>query len=140
MNVGNASLVFLLSFRGSGLVTSSAAGCGGRRPLPVSAYGGPGAPPPTAAEVAQASHQSLRRNTRKPKGEAGKQRASEPPLFTHLSLARASMKIWWFRKRDTAIKRRELLVVEEPSPLACVAHNIFGETPVQEFPLTRGLW
>ncbi|MGB6281071.1 MAG: hypothetical protein WBG91_12750, partial [Syntrophobacteria bacterium] len=29
---------------------------------------GPGAPPPTAAEVAQASHQSLRRNTRKANG------------------------------------------------------------------------
>jgi hypothetical protein len=23
----------------------------------------------------------------------------------------------------------QLLVVEEPSPVACVAHNIFGETP-----------
>ncbi|MGD8996375.1 MAG: hypothetical protein PVH34_14245, partial [Syntrophobacterales bacterium] len=35
---------------------------------------------------------------------AAKQRASEPPLFTHLSLAGASMKIWCFRKRDTAIR------------------------------------
>jgi len=41
------------------------------------------------------------------------------------------MKIWCFRKRDTAIKWRELLVVEEPSPLACLAHNILAETPVQ---------
>jgi len=40
------------------------------------------------------------------------------------------MKIWCLRKMDTAVKWRALLVVEEPSPLACVAHNIFGETPV----------
>jgi hypothetical protein len=32
---------------------------------------------------------------------------------------------------DTAMKWRELLVVEDPYPLACVAHNIFGETPVE---------
>jgi hypothetical protein len=39
------------------------------------------------------------------------------------------MKIWCFRKRDTAIRWRELLVMEELSPLACIAHSIFGETP-----------
>jgi hypothetical protein len=50
------------------------------------------------------------------KGEAAKQRAPEPPVFTHLSLARASMKIWCISKSDTAIKWRELLVVDEPSP------------------------
>ena len=44
--------------------------------------------------------------------------------------------MWCIFKGDTAIKGRELLVVEEPSPMACVAHNIFRETPVfsQEFP------
>jgi hypothetical protein len=40
-------------------------------------------------------------------GEAAKQRASEPHLFTHLSLARASMKIWCIFKSYTAIKWRE---------------------------------
>ena len=65
----------------------------------------------------------------RPRGEAAKQRAPESPVFKRLSLARASMKIWCIFKGDTAIKWRELLVVEEPSPLACVAHNIFGETP-----------
>jgi hypothetical protein len=45
-----------------------------------------------------------KKNQEGQKAEAGRQRASEPPLFTHLSLARASMKIWCFRKRDTAIK------------------------------------
>jgi hypothetical protein len=39
--------------------------------------------------------------------------------------------MWCIFKGDTAIKGRELLVVEEPSPVACVAHNIFGETPSQ---------
>ncbi len=47
----------------------------------------------------------------RPTGEAAKQRAPEPPVFTHLSLARASMKIWCIFKSDTAIKWRELLVV-----------------------------
>jgi hypothetical protein len=61
----------------------------------------------------------------RPKGEAAKQRAPELPVFTHLNLARASMKIWCIFKSDTAIKWRELLVVDEPSPLAYVAHNIF---------------
>jgi hypothetical protein len=31
----------------------------------------------------------------------------------------------------------QLLVVEEPSPVACVAHNIFGETPVTPCVLTE---
>jgi hypothetical protein len=40
------------------------------------------------------------------------------------------MKIWCIVKSDTAIKWRELLVVDQPSLLPCVAHNIFGGTPV----------
>jgi hypothetical protein len=39
------------------------------------------------------------------------------------------MKMWCIFEGDTAIKWRELLVVEELSPAASVAHNIFGETP-----------
>ena len=39
------------------------------------------------------------------------------------------MKIWCIFNSDTAIKCGALLVVDEPSPLACVAHNIFVETP-----------
>ena len=65
------------------------------------------------------------------KGEAAEQRAPEPPLLPLLAPAKASMKIWCIFKSDSAIKWRELLVVDEPSPLACVAHNIFGESPVQ---------
>ena len=42
--------------------------------------------------------------------------------------------MWCIVKGDTAIKGRELLVVEEPSPVACIAHNIFGETPKQTPP------
>jgi len=41
------------------------------------------------------------------KGEAGEQRGPEPPVFTHLSLARASTKIWCIFKSDIAIKWRE---------------------------------
>jgi hypothetical protein len=113
----NVFLVLLLSFRGSGLVTSNTAVGGGRHPLPVPAYGGPGAPPPTAAEVAQASHQSLRRNTRKDKGEAGKQRASEQPLCAHLRPAGVCMKMWRLLIRDTAIRWRENAAASAtPSP------------------------
>ena len=59
--VGRTFLVFVLAFESHGLVTSGAAVGGGRRPLPVprSCGTGPGAPPPTAAEVAQTFRQSL---------------------------------------------------------------------------------
>jgi hypothetical protein len=100
----NVFLVFLLSFRGSGLVTSNAAVGGGRHPLPVPACGGPGAPPPTAAEVAQASHQSLRRNTGKAKRGGWKQRASEQPFCAHLRPARVCMKMWCCLRGGTTIR------------------------------------
>jgi len=38
------------------------------------------------------------------------------------------MKIWCIFKGDTAIKWRELLVVDEPSPWPA-AHNIIGKIP-----------
>ena len=63
----------------------------------------------------------------RPKGEAAKERASEPPFFPPFGLARASMKIWCSRKKDIAMKCCELFVVEEPSPLACVAHAFLGK-------------
>jgi len=55
-------LCLFLRSESHGLVTSGAALAGGRRPLPVSAFGGPGAPPATAAEVAQTFRQSLQKN------------------------------------------------------------------------------
>ncbi|MGB6383514.1 MAG: hypothetical protein WBG51_20275 [Syntrophobacteria bacterium] len=61
-----AFLVFLLSDWWEACATSAAVG--GGAPVPRSVGTGPGSPPPTAAEVAQASHQSLRRNTRKANG------------------------------------------------------------------------
>ena len=48
-------------------------------------------------------------------GEAAKQRAPEPPFFTHLRLAGASMKIWCISKSYTAIKWRENATKLEPS-------------------------
>ena len=41
------------------------------------------------------------------------------------------MKIWCIFKSDTAIKWRELLVVEEPSPWPVSLITFFGESPVQ---------
>ena len=106
------------------------AGEGAPSLFPVPAERGQGLPHPQLRKWHRPPASHSEETPGRPKGEAGKQRASEPPYFTHLSLARASMKIWCFRQRDTAITWCELLVVEQPSPLGCVAHNIFGETLV----------
>jgi hypothetical protein len=116
--------------------------------FPVSAERGQGLPHPQPRKWHRPLTSHSEETPGRPKGEAEKQRASEPPFFSPLSLARASMKIWCFRKRNTAIKWREnatklepslhlescfsgiqLLVVEEPSPLGCVAYNIYGVIP-----------
>jgi hypothetical protein len=99
--------------------------------FPVPADRGQGLPHPQLRKWHRPPTSHSEETPGRPKGETLKQRASEPPVFAHLSLAIASMKIWCFGKRDTAIKWRELLVVKEPSLLACVTHNIFGETPVE---------
>jgi hypothetical protein len=116
--------------------------------FPVPAERGQGLPRPQLRKWHRPPTSHSEETPGRPKGEAGKQRALEPPFLTHLSLARASMKIWCFHKRDTAIRWREnatklepslhfescfsgiqLLVVDELSPWASVAHNILGETP-----------
>jgi len=115
--------------------------------FPVPAERGQGLPHPQLRKWHRPPTSHSEETPGRPRGEAAKQRALEPPVFTPLRLARASMKIWCFRKRDTAIKWREnakksepslhfescfcgiqLLVVEEPSLLACVTHNILGVT------------
>jgi len=108
------------------------AGEGAPSLFPVPAERGQGLPHPQLRKWHRPPTSHSDETPGRPQGEAGKQRAPEPPVFTHLSLARASMKIWCIFKRYTAIKWRELLVVEEPSPLACVANNIFGETPCRK--------
>jgi len=50
---------------------------------------------------------SLRTDSKRPKGKAAKQRASEQPVFTHLSFVRACMKMWRYLYRNTANKCRE---------------------------------
>ena len=105
------------------------AGEGAPSLFPVPAERGQGLPHPQLRKWHRPPTSHLEETPGRPKGKAPPQRALEPPFFTHLSSARASMKIWCFHKRDTAIKWCELLVVEEPSPLVCVVHNIFWETP-----------
>ena len=39
------------------------------------------------------------------------------------------MKIWRLLKWNSADTWRELLVVKQPPPFACLANDIFGETP-----------
>jgi hypothetical protein len=105
------------------------AGEGAPSLFPVPAERGQGLPHPQLRKWHRPPTSHSEETPVRPTGEAGKQRASEPHFFAHLSLARVSMKIWCFRKKDTAMRWRELLFVDEPSPLACVAHNIFWETP-----------
>jgi len=106
------------------------AGEGAPSLFPVPAERGQGLPHPQLRKWHRPPASHSEETPGRPKGEAGKQRAPEPPVFTHLSLDRTSMKIWCIFKSDTAIKWRELLVVDQSSPLAYVAHNIFGDTPV----------
>ncbi|MGD8878514.1 MAG: hypothetical protein PVH75_12205, partial [Syntrophobacterales bacterium] len=86
--------------------------------FPVPAERGQGLPHPHLRKWHRPITSHSEETPGRPEGKAAKQRASEPPLFSHLSLAGSSMKIWCFRNRDTAIRWCELLVVEEPSLLA----------------------
>jgi hypothetical protein len=52
--------------------------------------------------------QVSKRHQQRPKGAATKQRAPDQPVLTHLSSARACMKIWCFLCRDSANRCREL--------------------------------
>jgi hypothetical protein len=45
-------------------------------------------------------------------------------------LQRTTIKWDIFLHFESCLGGIQLLVVEEPSPVACIAHNIFGETPV----------
>jgi hypothetical protein len=92
------------------------AGEGAPSLFPVPTERGQGLPHPQLRKWHRPPTSHSEETPGRPKGEAAKQRAPEPPAFTHLSLARASMKIWCIFKGDTAIKWRELLVVDEPSP------------------------
>jgi len=92
------------------------AGEGAPSLFPVPAERGQGLPHPQLRKWHRPPTSHSDETPGRRKGEAAKQRAPEPPVFTHLSFARASMKIWCIFKRDTAIKWRELLVVEQPSP------------------------
>ena len=99
----------ILLFRGSGLVNSGTAVWGGGRTslFPVPAELGQGLPHPQLRKWHRPPTSHLEETPGRPTGEVGKQRASEPHFFMHLSLARVSMKIWCFRKKDIAMRWRE---------------------------------
>jgi hypothetical protein len=104
--------VFLLSFRGSPPTAES---------LQAQLWTGEGTPSlfPVPAERGQGlPHPQLRKRHRPPtshseetpgdqRGRLGNNEHLSFLIFTHLSLAGASMKIWCFLLRDTAIKWRE---------------------------------
>jgi hypothetical protein len=83
------------------------AGEGAPSLFPVPAERGQGLPHPQLRKWHRPPTSHSDETPGRRKGEAAKQRAPEPPVFTHLSFARASMKIWCIFKRDTAIKWRE---------------------------------
>ncbi len=63
-----------------------------------------GLPQPQPGKCHRLSAVTQKRHQQRPKGEAAKQRASEQPIFTHLSFEKACMKMWCLLKRDSANK------------------------------------
>jgi hypothetical protein len=66
------------------------------------------------------------RPQQRPKEEAAKQRASEQPIFTHLTFARACMKIWCSQNRNPANRWSESCPLWSGFPVAPVT-KIFLE-------------
>ena len=66
------------------------------------------------------------RHEQRPKGEAAKQRASEQPVFTNLSLDRTCMKIWCSLNRNPADRCRESCALWSSFPLADVSKIFLG--------------
>jgi hypothetical protein len=83
----------------------------GEAPPPCSrlrnASAGQGFPQPQPGKWHRPSAVTQKRHQQRPKGEAAKQRASEQPVFTNLSLDRACMKMWCLLNRDSANRCRE---------------------------------
>ena len=73
--------------------------------------------------------QSLRTDSKRPKGKAAKQRASEQPVFTHLSFVRACMKMWRYLYRNTANKWCESCALWSSLPVASITRIFLGKVP-----------
>ena len=98
--------------------------------FPVPAERDQGLPHPQLRKWHRPPTRHSEETPRRPRGEAAKQRASETLLFTHLSLARASMKIWCIFKSYTAIKWRENAPVS-------VIPSLQGRTGISELIQTK---
>ena len=70
--------------------------------FPVPAERGQELPQPQSGKWHSPSAVTQKRHQQRVKGEAAKQRASEQPVFTNLSIARACMKMWGFLNRKPA--------------------------------------
>ena len=83
----------------------------GMAPPPCSrlrnASAGQGLPQSQPGKWHRPSAVAQKRHQQRPKGEAPKQRASEQPVFTHLSFDRACMKMWCSLNRDSVNRCRE---------------------------------
>jgi len=66
-----------------------------------------GLPQPQPGKWHRPSAITQKRHQQRPKGEAAKQRASEQPIFTDLSLEMGCMKMWCLLYRNSANKWRE---------------------------------
>jgi hypothetical protein len=88
------------------------AGEGAPSLFPVPTERGQGLPHPQLRKWHRPPTSHSEETSGRPKGEAAKQRASEPLLLPLL----APQRLWCIFKGDTAIKWRELLVVDTPSP------------------------
>jgi hypothetical protein len=118
---------------------------GGKAPPPCSrlrhASAGQGLPPSAVGgKWHRPSAVTQKRHHERPKGEATKQRASEQPIFTQLSFAKACMKIWCSLNRDSANKWRELCALWISFPVAHVTETFLGTLLWDIFLDNQGLY
>ena len=79
-----------------------------------------GLPPPQPGKWHRPSAVTQKRHQQRVKGEAAKQRASEQPVLTNLSLEMVCMKIWCSLNRDSANRWRESCALWSSLPVVYV--------------------
>ena len=95
--------------------------------FPVPTERSQGLPHPQPGKWHRPSAVTQKRHQQRPKGEAAKQRTSEQPLFTDLSLERVCMKMWCSLNRNPANGWRESCALWSSLPVAWVREILLGK-------------